>query len=317
VVYRQYDSIVQGNTVVGPGSDAAVLRMKDSRRGLALKVDSNPRACALDPYIGAITTVCEAARNVACAGARPAGITNCLNYGNPERPEIMWQLVRGIEGLRDAAIAFDTPVISGNVSLYNETEGRAIPPTPTIAMVGTLEDVARRLTQYFKSPNDAVLIVRSASPSLAASEYAALFGASNQKLLPIDLTRERRLIDGLVECADRRLIRSAHDVSEGGLAVAIAESCFNPDKLLGVKVDVGAGGDSAEVLFGEGSSTVVISAPVENIKVLRKVFDPLEIMEIGRVTSEPRLKIDALIDEDVATLHNLYEDAIPRRLNQS
>jgi phosphoribosylformylglycinamidine synthase II len=317
VVYRQYDSIVQGNTVVGPGSDAAVLRIKDSRRGLALKVDSNPRACALDPYIGAIATVCEAARNVACAGARPAGITNCLNYGNPERPEIMWQLVRGIEGLRDAAIAFDTPVISGNVSLYNETEGRAIPPTPTIAMVGTFDDVTRRLTQFFKSPNDAVLIVRSAPSSLAASEYAALFGASNQKLLPIDLTRERRLIDGLVECADRRLIRSAHDVSEGGLAVAIAESCFNPDKLLGVKVDVGAGGDSAEVLFGEGSSTVVISAPVENIKVLREVFDPLEIMEIGRVTSEPRLKIDALIDEDVATLHNLYEDAIPRRLNQS
>jgi phosphoribosylformylglycinamidine synthase subunit PurL len=317
MVYRQYDSIVQGNTVVGPGSDAAVLRIKDSRRGLALKVDSNPRACALDPYIGAIATVCEAARNVACAGARPAGITNCLNYGNPERPEIMWQLVRGIEGLRDAAIAFDTPVISGNVSLYNETEGRAIPPTPTIAMVGTFEDVTRRLKQFFKSPNDAVLIVRSAPPSLAASEYAALFGASNQKLLPIDLTRERRLIDGLVECADRRLIRSAHDVSEGGLAVALAESCFNPDKLLGVEVDLGAGSDSAEVLFGEGSSTVMISAPVENIKVLRKVFDPLEIIEIGRVTSEPRLKIDALIDEDVATLHNLYEDAIPRRLNQS
>ena len=137
-VFRQYDSIVQGNTVLGPGSDAAVLRIKDSRRAIALKVDSNPRACALDPYLGAIATVCEAARNVACAGARPAGITNCLNYGNPERPEIMWQLVRGIEGLRDAALAFDTPVISGNVSLYNETEGRAIPPTPTIAVVGVM-----------------------------------------------------------------------------------------------------------------------------------------------------------------------------------
>ncbi|MGH8275415.1 MAG: phosphoribosylformylglycinamidine synthase subunit PurL, partial [Steroidobacteraceae bacterium] len=142
-VFRQYDSLVQSNTVAGPGGDAAILRIKGSRRGLALTVDSNPRACAIDPYLGAVATVCEAARNVACAGARPAGITNCLNYGNPERPEIMWQFIRGIEGLRDAALAFDAPVISGNVSFYNETEGRAIPPTPTIAMVGILDDVAR------------------------------------------------------------------------------------------------------------------------------------------------------------------------------
>jgi len=316
MVFRQYDSLVQGNTVVGPGSDAAVLRIKDSRRGLALKVDSNPRACALDPYLGAIATVCEAARNVACAGARPAGITNCLNYGNPERPEIMWQLVRGIEGLRDAAIAFDTPVISGNVSLYNETEGRAIPPTPTIAMVGTFDDVTRHLKQYFKVTGDAVLMVRSASPSLAASEYAALFGARTQKLEPIDLGRERKLIDGLVECADRRLIRSAHDVSEGGLAVALAESCFNPSGLLGVEVKLGGDGHNAAVLFGEGPSIVVISAPMENIQVLHQVFAPLEIAVIGRVTAAPCLKIDEVIDEDVDTLRRLYEDAIPGRLKR-
>ncbi len=314
MVFRQYDSLVQGNTVVGPGSDAAVLRIKDSRRGLALKVDSNPRACALDPYLGAVATVCEAARNVACAGARPAGITNCLNYGNPERPEIMWQLVRGIEGLRDAAIAFDTPVISGNVSLYNETEGRAIPPTPTIAMVGTFDDVARHLKQYFKMIGDAVLLVRSAAPSLAASEYAALFGTLAPKLEPIDLARERKLIDGLVECADRRLIRSAHDVSEGGLAVALAESCFNPGEPLGAEIKLGADGPTAEVLFGEGPSSVVISAPLENIKVLHQVFASLEIIEIGRVTAAPRLKIDAVIDEEVDALRHLYEDAIPGRL---
>jgi phosphoribosylformylglycinamidine synthase subunit PurL len=316
-VFRQYDSIVQGNTVMGPGSDAAVLRIKDSRRGLALKVDSNPRACALDPYIGAIATVCEAVRNVACAGARPASITNCLNYGNPERPEIMWQLIRGIEGLRDAAIAFDTPVISGNVSLYNETAGRAIPPTPTIAVVGTFENVALHLKQYFKSPGDAVLIVRSAPPSLAASEYAALFGAPQQKLAPIDLARERKLIDGLVECADRRLIRSAHDVSEGGLVVALAESCFNPEGLLGVEVDLGDSSQIAEVLFGEGPSTVVVSAPVENIEVLYQVFAPLEVAAIGRVTMGLRFKIGAVIEEDVAALQTLYEEALPGRLDRS
>ena len=119
---------MQSNTVLGPGSDAAVLRIKHSRRAIALKVDSNPRACALDPYLGAVGTVCEAARNVACAGARPVGITNCLNYGNPERPEVMWQFIRGVEGLRDASIAFGAPVVSGNVSFYNETEGHPIPP---------------------------------------------------------------------------------------------------------------------------------------------------------------------------------------------
>ncbi len=316
MVFRQYDSIVQGNTVAGPGSDAAVLRIKDSRRGLALKVDSNPRACMLDPYIGAVATVCEAARNVACAGARPAGITNCLNYGNPERPEIMWQLIRGIEGLRDAAIAFDVPVISGNVSLYNETAGRAIPPTPTIAVVGTFANVVLHLKQYFKSPGDAVLMVRTAAPSLAASEYAALFGAAGQKLAPIDLGRERKLIDGLVECAERRLIRSAHDVSEGGLAVALAESCFNPGGVLGVEVEIGGSSHGAEVLFGEGSSTVIVSAPVENIKVLHQVFAPLEVVAIGLVTRASRLKIGTAIDEDVVALRSLYEEALPGRLDR-
>ncbi len=142
-VYRQYDSIVQSNTVLGPGSDAAVIRIKNSRRAMALKVDSNPRACALDPYLGAVGVVCEAARNVACAGARPVGITNCLNYGNPERPEVMWQFIRGVDGLRDASIAFGAPVVSGNVSFYNETEGHAIPPTPTIAVLGVMIDVAQ------------------------------------------------------------------------------------------------------------------------------------------------------------------------------
>ena len=142
-VYRQYDSIVQSNTVLGPGSDAAVLRIKNSRRAMALKVDSNPRACALDPYLGAVGVVCEAARNVACAGARPVGITNCLNYGNPERPEVMWQFIRGVDGLRDASLAFGAPVVSGNVSFYNETEGHAIPPTPTIAVLGVMIDVGQ------------------------------------------------------------------------------------------------------------------------------------------------------------------------------
>ena len=248
-VYRQYDSIVQSNTVLGPGSDAAVLRIKNSRRAIALKVDSNPRACALDPYLGAVGTVCEAARNVACAGARPVGITNCLNYGNPERPEVMWQFIRGVEGLRDASIAFGAPVVSGNVSFYNETEGHPIPPTPTIAVLGVMIDVAKHVTQFFKNPGDAIALVRTAAPSLAASEYAAIFGIDGGRLGAIDLAREAALVEGLVEGAEQGLIRSAHDVAEGGLAVALAEACFNPRAILGAEVELGRAGNADAVVF--------------------------------------------------------------------
>ncbi|HEX4210483.1 MAG TPA: phosphoribosylformylglycinamidine synthase subunit PurL, partial [Candidatus Binataceae bacterium] len=288
-VYRQYDSIVQSNTVVGPGSDAAILRIKGSRRGLALKVDSNPRACALDPYLGTVAAVCEAARNIACSGARPAAITNCLNYGSPERPEIMWQFVRGVEGLRDAALAFDTPVISGNVSFYNETDGLAIPPTPTIAMVGLLDDVSLYLKQYFKVAGDLILMVRTAAPSLAASEYASLFELTCDLLNPIDLRLERHLINGLFEASSRRLIRSAHDIAEGGLAVALAEACFNPDLALGAEIRMKP--LSSANLFGEGPSTVILSAGAEALTDLQQIFSPLDIQVIGRVSGEPRLRI--------------------------
>ncbi len=310
-VFRQYDSIVQSNTIAGPGSDAAIIRIKGSRRGIALTVDSNPRACLIDPYLGAVATVCEAARNLACTGARPAGVTNCLNYGNPERPEIMWQFIRGVEGLRDAAIAFDTPVISGNVSFYNETEGRAIPPTPTIAMVGTLADVGTHLGQHFTTPGDLIVMVRTAAPSLAGTEYAELFG-SDGKLGAIDLQRERRLIDGLVEAADKRLLRSAHDVSDGGLAVAIAECCFSADPTVGAEIrDLGS---SPEEFFGEGASTVVLSIAEGNLTAVQNAFAPLDVTVIGHVTAAPRLVIESRIDESVVDLRQLYEEALTRKI---
>ncbi|HTT77145.1 MAG TPA: phosphoribosylformylglycinamidine synthase subunit PurL [Candidatus Binataceae bacterium] len=319
-VYRQYDSLVQSNTVIGPGSDAAILRLKGSQRGLALKVDSNPRACALDPYLGTVAAVCEAARNIACSGARPAAITNCLNYGNPERPEIMWQFIRGVEGLRDAALAFGTPVISGNVSFYNETEGRAIPPTPTIAMVGLFDDVSLYLKQYFKVASDLILMVRTAPPSLAASEYQALFGIEGGALRSIDLPCERRLIDGLFEAATRRLIRSAHDVAEGGMMVALTEACLNPDRLFGAEISTNQTGPAD--LFGEGTSAVILSASSEALTALRQIFFPLQVQILGQVTNEPRLRIGFggadghLIDEDVRDLKRLYEEALPGRLSR-
>ena len=315
-VYRQYDSIVQSNTVLGPGSDAAVIRIKNSRRAMALKVDSNPRACALDPYLGAVGVVCEAARNVACAGARPVGITNCLNYGNPERPEVMWQFIRGVEGLRDASIAFGAPVVSGNVSFYNETEGHAIPPTPTIAVLGVMSDVAKHVTQFFKNPGDAIAIVRTGKPSLAASEYSAIFGIDGGSLNPIDLLREAALVEGLVEGSEQGLIRSAHDIAEGGLAVAMAEACFNPRAILGAEVELGHAGNAAVDFFGEGASTVILSIGPGDVARVEKLFAGrgLEFAVVGKVIADPRLKIDNAIDEDVSELQRIYEDAIPRRL---
>ncbi len=312
-VYRQYDSLVLSNTVVGPGSDAAVLRLKGSKRGLALTVDSNPRACALDPYLGTLAVVCEAVRNVACAGARPGAITNCLNYGNPERPEIMWQFVRGVAALRDASLAFKAPVISGNVSFYNETEGRAIPPTPTIAMVGVIEDVSRRVTQFFKAAGDRILMVRTAPPSLAASEYEAMYGSSPGGLAPCDLERENRLVTALHGAIGSGLIRSAHDVAEGGFAVTIAEACFNPEKLLGA--EIGASRDAAE-LFGEGPSTIILTASESDVSRLERVFidGGIECRVIGTVTDAPRLRVAPSIDEDVRELNRIYEGALPGRV---
>jgi phosphoribosylformylglycinamidine synthase len=315
-VYRQYDSIVQSNTVLGPGSDAAVIRIKNSRRAMALKVDSNPRACALDPYIGAVGVVCEAARNVACAGARPVGITNCLNYGNPERPEVMWQFIRGVAGLLDASIAFGAPVVSGNVSFYNETEGHAIPPTPTIAVLGVMIDVAKHVTQFFKNAGDAIAIVRTAAPSLAASEYSALFGIDGGSLRAIDLAREAALVEGLVEGSEQGLIRSAHDIAEGGLAVALAEACFNPRAILGAEVELGRAGNADAVdFFGEGASTVILSMAPTDLARIEKLFAGrgLEFAVVGKVTDDPRLKIGSL-EEDVSELQRIYEDAIPGRL---
>ncbi|HXD90418.1 MAG TPA: phosphoribosylformylglycinamidine synthase subunit PurL, partial [Candidatus Binataceae bacterium] len=314
-VFRQYDSIVQSNTIAGPGGDAAILRIKGSRRGLALTVDSNPRACAIDPYRGMVAVVCEAARNLACTGARPAGITNCLNYGNPERPEIMWQFIRGIEGLRDAAIAFDTPVISGNVSFYNETAGRAIPPTPTIAMVGTLDDVSAHLGPHFRTPGDLILMVRTTAPSLAASEYAELCGGAYGAAGAIDLRRERRLLEGLIEAAGKGLLSSAHDVADGGLAVALAECCFNPLTRVGAAID--SMSDNAAELFGEGTATVILSCAPQNLDALRRTFEPLGTRMIGRVIADARLIIQPGIDEDLATLKRLHEDALPRRIESN
>jgi phosphoribosylformylglycinamidine synthase subunit PurL len=205
-------------------------------------------------------------------------------------------------------------LVSGNVSFYNETEGRAIPPTPAIAMLGVLEDAGRRVTQFFKRPGDAIILLQTARPRLAASEYAALFKANDGSLAALDLGRERALVEGLVAGADRGLIRSGHDVAEGGLAVTLAECCFNSDGVLGAKIDGMPERDEAGVFFGEGASSVVLSATDDEVEKLRELFTGIELTVIGRVTSEPRLRIAKAIDEDVRELMQIHEQAIVRRL---
>ncbi len=225
--YRQYDHMVQTNTVNLPGLGAGVVRIKGTDRALALSVDGNGRYCYLDPYRGAMLAVAEAARNVACAGARPLGATNCLNFGNPERPAIMWQFAKAVEGLGEACRALGVPITGGNVSLYNETDGRAIDPTPVVGVVGLLEHADRVLAGRFQGSGHIVVLLGEGRGELGGTEYLKVVHGLVRGAPPaLDLKAERALQDLLVTLADARLIRSAHDCSDGGLAVTLAECCF-------------------------------------------------------------------------------------------
>ena len=260
-VYRQYDHMVRTNTIVLAGMGAGVVRIKGTSRALAMSVDGNGRYCYLDPRRGAMLAVAEAARNVACAGALPIGATNCLNFGNPERPEIMWQLVEAIEGIAEACRALDTPITGGNVSLYNETDGKAIYPTPVIGVVGLIEDASCVLSRSFREEGDAIVLLGEGLGELGGSEYLkTVHGTIAGRPPHLDLVRERALITLLGRASSGRLLRSAHDCSDGGLAVALAECTFDSGGI-GASIDVPGGSlrDDA-VLFGESASRVLISA---------------------------------------------------------
>jgi phosphoribosylformylglycinamidine synthase len=290
--YRQYDHMVRTNTLNMPGQGAGVVRIKGTDRALALSVDGNGRYCYLDPYRGAILAVAEAARNVACAGARPLGATNCLNFGNPERPAIMWQFARAVEGIGAACRALDVPITGGNVSLYNETDGRAIYPTPVIGIVGLLEHADRVVSRAFRNTGDAVILLGEGHGELGGSEYLKVVYDLVRGVPPaIDLAAERALQLLLVALADARLIRSAHDCSDGGLAVTVAECCFDTG---GVGVEVSIGGvevsrhaavNCAAALFGESSSRVVVSAAPESVRIVlaRAASAGVPAAVVGRV----------------------------------
>jgi len=258
--FRQYDQQVGINTLVLPGSDAAVLRVKGTRRALAVSTDGNGRQVFLDPRQGAAMAVCEAARNVSCSGGEPRGVTDCLNFGSPERPEILWQFAEAIEGIALACRALDLPVVGGNVSFYNETSGRAILPTPVIGVVGVLDDAGRRATQWFKGSGHRVALLGPGTVSLGGSEF--LWTRARQlagALAPLDLEMERRVQAAVRAAVSAGLATSAHDCAEGGAAIALAEGCVTGRELVGCVAALPDVARADLTLFGEGPSRVIVT----------------------------------------------------------
>ena len=327
-VYRQYDHMVRTNTAVLPGADAAVVRIKETRRALAMCLDGNGRYCAANPREGAKLIVAEAARNVVCTGARPLAITNCLNFASPERPEVMWSFSEVVDGMAEACRAFDTPVVSGNVSFYNETEGRGILPTPVIGMVGLVNDVRRVVQHGFKAAGDIVALLGVTRDDLSISEYAATVeGRTTREMIregrvpALDLERERAVQEACLQAAEAGLLRSAHDCSDGGLSVAVAECCFSSLNrgAVGAEIDLTGTLSVRARLFSESPSRIVLSfdeaalGPVEEIAA--RAGCPLTLL--GR-TGGDRLVIKAdggeVLDLAVAHLEAAWRTSLAAKL---
>jgi phosphoribosylformylglycinamidine synthase II len=317
-IWTQYDHMVGTNTVERPGGDAAVVRIKGTRKALALKSDVNPFFCALDPYRGAALAVAEAARSIACVGARPLAITDCLNFGNPEKAEVMGQFEAAVRGIADACGALEIPVVSGNVSFYTETDGRAIPPTPTIGMVGLLEDVEKRVRLPFQRVGDLIALLGQTREELGGSEFLRVIWGRDEGPCPeVDLAAEKRLIGLLVTLAEEGRLASAHDLSDGGLTVALAECAMTSG--LGVDVALRSAVRPSAVLFGETTARSVVSFGPDEERAIRETAESLGVpfRIIGRVGGD-RLRIAledrVLIEESVASLNDTWTNAFPRAM---
>ena len=326
-VYRQYDHMVRTNTLVVPGMGAGVVRVKGTTRALALSTDCNARFVYLDPYRGAQLAVAEAARNVACAGGQPIGATNCLNFGNPQRPEIMWQFARAVAGMGEACRALDIPITGGNVSLYNETDGNAVLPTPVIGVVGLIEDADTVVRRTFRAADDVIVLLGESKAELGGSEYLKVVHGLTRGMPPaLDLRREAALQRVLVEGAASGLIRSAHDCADGGLAIAVAECCF--DTGLGAVVDVNAVSagheafEAAATLFSESASRVVVSVSAARVGDLLSLAsrEKVPATRLGLVGGPTiRFAIDglAVVEMPVEDAERIWATAIEASLEPS
>jgi phosphoribosylformylglycinamidine synthase subunit PurL len=310
-VYDQYDYMVRTNTVVAPGSDAAVVRVRGTNKALAMTTDCNSRYIYLDPETGGKIAVAEAARNVVCSGAKPLAITDCLNFGNPEKPEIFWQLEKAVDGMSAACRALETPVISGNVSLYNETNGVAVYPTPVVGMVGLVEDLSHITTQEFKQAGDLIYVVGEAKPEFGGSELQKLLnGEIFGKAPSLDLDVEAKRQKELLAAIQAGVIASAHDVAEGGLAVALAECVMNASGL-GAKVMIS--GEAVTELFSETQSRFIVSVKKEHQAAFEKL---VEAKLIGEVTADAVLHIEneqgkKIVRLPIEQMKSVWKGAIP------
>lgn len=310
-VYEQYDHQVRTSTVVKPGSDAAVVRVRGTNKGLAMTTDCNSRYIYLDPEMGGKIAVAEAARNIVCSGGRPLAITDCLNFGNPEKPEIFWQIEKSADGIAAACLALESPVIGGNVSLYNERSNEAIYPTPTIGMVGLVEDLSYTTTQEVKNAGDFVYVIGETAAEFGGSELQKLQnGRIFGKAPVIDLEVEAARQQALLQAIRSGLVQSAHDVAEGGLSVAIAETTFGTK--LGVEVTFE--GSATSALFSESQSRFVITVAPEKAAQFEEVV--ADAKKVGVVTEEATIKInatnnDTLIEGTVAEFQDAWKGAIP------
>src|SRR6266852_5541817 len=329
-IWEQYDYMVRTNTLEPPGAgDAAVVRVKGTKRALALASDGNGRWCRLDPFVGAQLAVAEAARNVACSGAKPWAATNCLNFGNPEKPEVMWQFSRAIDGIAAACTALEIPITGGNVSFYNETLGRSIDPTPVLGVLGMLEDATHTLGMAFRAEGDVIVVldaqtsatsaVKNITREFSSSEYARTIREIVAGAPPaVDLAAEKRLIMLLVALAGESALQSAHDVSDGGLAVTLAESCFASDGL-SARVSLTSKEPDEAALFGERGARAVVSVTSTNLARALSLAAQYGVAapEVGRVVrSDFSIELNgrAVVSADVPSLTDAWAGALERLL---
>jgi len=330
-IYDQYDHMVRLVGAVRPGGDAAVVRLATgeaahAKKGLALSVGVNARWCFLDPHLGAMHAVAECARNISCVGGEPIAITDCLNFGNPEKPEIMWQLAEAVRGLSEACLAFGTPVVSGNVSLYNETEGQGIFPTPTVGMVGLVEPVEKTCGAAFRQVGDVIALVGELKGEVGGSEYlAAVHGKEAGRPPVLDLAREKAVQAVVRQAVKDGLLSSAHDCSDGGLAVTLAESCMMPPPppgggapaWLGAAVRIPFPQRKDFILFGEDASRIVVSLPAAGFDALEALARAagVPLIRLGAVGGD-RLEIQGAMSVPVVDLATAWREGIPRVLRR-
>ena len=317
-VYDQYDSTVRTNTMVGPGSDSAVIRLKGTKKALAISTDCNSKYVYLNPNIGAKMAVAEAARNVVCSGAEPLAITNCLNFGNPQDPEIYWQFKESVLGMGEMCRELNTPVTGGNVSFYNETKDGAVYPSPVIGMVGLIDDINNLMTVNFKEKDDLIVVLGSLNGQLGGSEYLKiLHNKVEGPISNINISLERKVQETCLEAIKAGLLNSAHDLSDGGLSVSLAESVIMSDSNLGAEINVVRKLEDVELLFGECPSVIVVTLNQDNLYNLVKIAKSHDIhtQTIGKVTDNNHLIINDLISLSKDNLKDCYYNALKEKMS--